>query len=69
MKPWAEIYQLRGGYSVRFTFDGVRLDVDWMPRMPLRKLGLKLLPDYQRARNAFLATLTPTFGNIMVVDL
>jgi hypothetical protein len=69
MKPWSETYALRRGYSVWFIFDGEKLDVEWCPRMPRGKLGLKLLPDYYRARNAFFSTLTPTFGNILVVDL
>lgn len=69
MKPWSEIHQVGRGYSVRFTFDGQALDVEWLPRMPIGKLGRKLLPDYRAARNHFLRTLAPTFGTIAVMDL
>jgi hypothetical protein len=68
MKPSSEIHAI-GGYSCCFTFDGQRLDVEWLPRVPAGELGRKLLPEYRRARDTFLRTLTPTFGNIMVVDL
>ena len=62
-------YPLPKGRSVTFTFDGLRLDAEWHPRLPDGKLGLKLLPHYRAARNRFLSELTPFFGNMLVVDL
>ena len=50
-------YHLPRGYDVEFSFDGFRLDCQWSPAMPTGKLGRKLLPHYQAARNAFLAGL------------
>lgn len=59
-------YRLPKGFTVEFVWDGGKFSAEWSPALPLRKMGLKLLPHYLRARNDFLASLDVP---IMVVDL
>lgn len=69
MQAKTKTYPLRKGRSVTFTWTGTALHVEWHPRMPTGKLGVKLLPAYRKARNQFLSELTPYLGNMAVVDL
>lgn len=59
--------QLPHGYEVEFIFKAnERFDCRWLPDMPPKEIGRKLLPIYQRERNAFLASLGINF---LVVDV
>ncbi|MBD3761471.1 hypothetical protein [Rhizorhabdus sp.] len=73
MNPYpitSEPAALGKGYSVAFTFDGARLDSQWLPRMPYGRRGRSLLPAYRAARDAFLGKVARYTGqNIAVIDL
>lgn len=58
------------GYSIEFHFHGLRMDVEWLPRLPKPKQGRRLLPAYRKARNAFLLKIAEATGQrIACVDL
>lgn len=59
-------YRLPKGYTVEFVWDGAKFSAEWSPDVPLRKMGRKILPHYQRARSEFLVSLDVP---IVVVDL
>jgi len=58
------------GYSVAFSFDGSRIDCEWLPKMPYGRRGRSLLPAYREARNTFLRKVARFTGqNVAVIDL
>ncbi|NML94733.1 hypothetical protein [Novosphingobium olei] len=59
-------YRLPRGYQVEFVWHAGTFSAQWDPALPLRRLGLKLFPHYQRARDDFIASLDLP---IVVVDL
>ena len=59
--------RLPHGYKVEFIFKAPeRFDCRWSPSLPPKEIGRKLLPIYQRERNAFLASVGIS---CLVVDL
>lgn len=59
--------RLPHGYKVEFIFKANgHFDCRWSPALPSKEIGRKLLPIYQRERNAF---LTSVGINCLVVDV
>lgn len=59
--------KLPHGYTVKFSIRlGEHFECRWMPEMPPPEIGRKILEDYQRERNDFLASLGVP---MLVVDL
>ena len=61
-------YDVGRGFTVEFRLHGTRLDALWSPRVPYGRRGRQLLPEYRRARDAFLRSITADVGPILCVE-
>ena len=63
----SDLYRLSAGFSVRIEFRDQRLDAVWHPRQPSRSEIEHLVPDYRRARQAFMEEVAKRLGGIVIV--
>lgn len=63
-------YQMPGGFTVTFEFDGRVFQAEWAPRVPKGRKAKRLIPHYRAARDEWLiGQQTAMGGRIMVVEL
>jgi len=59
-------HRVGAGLSVRFRFDGDRLDAEWRTRPPTKREWKRVLSAYRRARDAFLCAVGEGIGGVVL---